>query len=67
MAKIPGKEREVRVGDVISHWATGYLRQGTVTKVTKTYIWLEYTSPSTGEHHNTKRHRAEVLLGTRYY
>ena len=40
MAKIPGKEREVRVGDVISHWATGYLRQGTVTKVTKTYIWL---------------------------
>jgi len=33
MIDTPVKEREVRVGDVIPHWATGYLRQGIVTKV----------------------------------
>lgn len=62
-----GKEREVRVGDKVAHWATGYLREGIVTKVTEKYIWLEYTSPSTGVSHNTKRHRAKVLMGAKYY
>jgi len=63
----PVREREVRVGDKIQLWAIRYSGLGTVTKVTEKYIWLEYTLLSTGEHHNTKRRRAEVLMGTKYY
>jgi hypothetical protein len=61
------KEREVRVGDKILHWATGYLRDGVVTKVTQKYIWIEYTSPSTGITHNTRRHREIALMYSKFY
>lgn len=61
------KKREVRVGDKVLHWATGYLRDGVVTKVTKKYIWVEYTSPSTGRTHNTKHHREIALMYSKFY
>lgn len=61
------KERAIRVGDKIVVWATGYLRQVTVTKVTDSYIWVEYVSPSTGRYHNTKFYRYHALLGTKYF
>lgn len=63
----PAKEREVRVEDEILHWAHGYLRPGKVTKVTKTHIWVEYTSPSTGQTHNTRRHREIALMYSKFY
>ena len=63
------KEREVSVsvGDLVGNWRPGWFRQGIVIKVTKKYIWLEDTS--LGEHKPLiiKRHRAEVLMGTKYY
>jgi len=62
------KEREVSVGDLVGNWRPGWCRQGIVIKVTKKYIWLEDTS--LGEEHKPliiKRHRAEVLMGTKYY
>jgi len=61
------KEREVSVGDKIQLWPIRYSGLGTVTMVTEKYIWFEDTSLSTGEHHNTKRHRAKILHGTGYY
>ncbi|MBU2346516.1 MAG: hypothetical protein KJ888_20190 [Gammaproteobacteria bacterium] len=67
LPNMPAKEREVRVGDVIRHWAAGYFREGEVTKVTKNYIWVSYTSPSTGQTHNTRRHRSTVLLPYKFY
>jgi hypothetical protein len=44
-------------GDVITIHATGHLRQATITRVTPTYVSVEYTSPSTGYHHNTSYRR----------
>ena len=67
LLEIPRKEREVEVEDEILHWAAGYLRQGKVTKVTKAYIWVEYTSPSTGQTHNTKRPREIALVYSKFY
>lgn len=67
LLEIPRKEREVEVGDEILHWAHGYLRPGKVTKVTKTYIWVEYTSPSAGRTHNTRRHREIALMYSKFY
>lgn len=64
---MPAKEREVRSGDEVPHWATGYLRWGVVTKITTKYIWLKYTSPSTGETHNTRRHREIALMYSKFY
>jgi len=49
--------KDIKVGDIITLWATGYLRQVKVTKVTPTYVWVEYTAPSTGTYHNTKFRR----------
>lgn len=60
-------KRPVRVGDTIKVHATGHLRKVRVTKVTDTYIWVEYTSPSTGTYHNTKFHRDWALEGTELY
>jgi len=59
-------KRPVKVGDIIKVWATGKFRQVRVTKVTNTYIWVEYTSPSTGTYHNTKFYRS-ILSGTELY
>ena len=61
------KEREVSVGDLVGNWRPGWCRQGVVVKVTKKYIWLEDTF--LGEHKPLiiKHHRAEVLMGTKYY
>jgi len=50
--------KDIKVGDLITLWATGYLRlQVGVTKVTPTYVWVEYTTPA-GIHHNTKFRRS---------
>ena len=59
--------RAVEVGDSIRVHATGRPRWVTVTKVTFTFIWVEYTSPSTGRYHNTKFRREDALRGTPYY
>lgn len=48
---------ELKVGQKIYKFCTGYLREVTVTKVTPTYVWVEYTSPSTGMYHNTQFRR----------
>lgn len=45
------------VGEKIHVFCTGYLREVMVTKITPTYVWVEYTSPSTGMYHNTKFRR----------
>lgn len=47
----------LHVGDIIHVRATGYLRHVTVTKVTPTYVWVEYTSPSTLQYHNSSFRR----------
>jgi hypothetical protein len=49
--------KDIKVGDTIIHRCTGHLREVRVTKVTSTYVWVEYTSPSTGAYHNTKFRR----------
>lgn len=49
--------QDIKVGDTIRCFATGYLREVKVTKITPTYVWVEYTSPSTGIYHNTKFRR----------
>ncbi|GAI35401.1 unnamed protein product [marine sediment metagenome] len=66
MTGMPAKEREVEVGDEVMHWATGRLRWGEVTKVTKRHIWIEYTSRSTGQVHNTQRHRDIALMYSKF-
>lgn len=48
---------DIKVGDTIWVRATGYVRIVRVSKITPTYIWVEYISPSTGRYHNTKFHR----------
>lgn len=67
MTGMPAKEREVKIGDGILHWANGHLHWGTVTKVTKKHIWVEYTSPSAGRVHNTRRYRDIALMYSNFY
>jgi hypothetical protein len=62
-----GKEREVRVGDVVGHKSTRYLGPPKVTKVTAKYIWLEYADRIGGEPFIVKRRRDIILIGTKYY
>ncbi len=45
--------KPLHVGDAIVVSATGRLRHVTVTKVTPTFVWVEYISPSTGQYHKT--------------
>lgn len=49
--------QDIKVGNIIILSATGHLREVKVTKVTPTFVWVEYTSPSTGVYHNTKFRR----------
>jgi hypothetical protein len=49
--------QDIKVGDIIKCHATGHLREVKVTKVTPTYVWIEYISPSTGMYHNSKFRR----------
>lgn len=67
MPDMPTKEREVKIEDRILHWAFGHLRWGDVTKVTAKYVWIEYTIPSSGQVHNTKRIRDIALMYSKFY
>jgi len=64
---MPVKEREVRVGDMLWLWGGRMFRQGTVTRVTAKYIWLDRYSPFDRKIINVKRHRDAVLIDTKYY
>jgi len=64
---MPVEEREVQVGDEILAWVLGRTRRVRITKVTKMYVWFEYTTASSGRAHNTKRIRGITLLHSKYY
>jgi aspartate 1-decarboxylase len=55
-----------KVGDLVIARLHGYMREARITKVTPTFVWLDFTSPSTGVHHNTKHYRDDIYFAEEY-
>lgn len=54
------------VGDHVIARLHGRMRVARITKITPTFVWLEYTSPSTHEHHNSPHHRDDIYFAEEY-
>lgn len=53
MPQLTDLTKPLHVREVITVSATGRLRQVTITKVTPTFVWVDYISPSTHRYHKT--------------